>query len=179
MNLIDHLTDEHRQVEDLLDALGESEPGDERRELVDRLTTMLQNHMEVEERHLYPIVRATLGNEDAEEAEVEHSLARTGLDKLRELVDAPGFGAAVDMMRAGIDHHVSDEEEELFPQLREKAGRKVDDLDVARTGTMVRGGGDLEKLSRDEVYEQAKKAGIEGRSTMTKDQLVRALQDHR
>jgi hemerythrin superfamily protein len=175
VDIIEHLTDEHRLVEALLDQLADSEPGNERRDLVDQLARMLATHMAMEERHLYPLVRETLGDEEAEEAEVEHALARTGLVKLRELVDAPGFGAAVDMMRAGIDHHVSDEEEDLFPQLREQAGEALGSLDAERLDTMIRGGGDLETLSRDEVYQRAKDAGIEGRSTMTKDELVQAL----
>jgi|SRR5215211_8705117 len=39
------------------------------------------------------------------------------------------------------------------------------------------GGVDANK-SKDELYEDAKRAGIEGRSDMTKDELARALQKH-
>jgi cation transport regulator ChaB len=50
------------------------------------------------------------------------------------------------------------------PASRERPGR-------------TRGGVDLGK-SKQELYEDAKRAGIEGRSNMTKDQLARALQKH-
>ena len=35
--------------------------------------------------------------------------------------------------------------------------------------------GELERLSRDELYERAKAADIKGRSDMSKEELVRAL----
>jgi len=38
------------------------------------------------------------------------------------------------------------------------------------------GNGDLERLSKEELYERAKKADIPGRSDMSKDELVKALQ---
>jgi hypothetical protein len=35
--------------------------------------------------------------------------------------------------------------------------------------------GDLASMTKDQLYEEAKKADIEGRSDMTKDELVKAL----
>ena len=76
--------------------------------------------MEIEESQVYPQLEQ-VDNEIAEEANVEHGLVQ-GLDKLQELIGMPGFGAAVDMLKAGIGHHVEEEETEVFPQLREKLG---------------------------------------------------------
>jgi len=43
-----------------------------------------------------------------------------------------------------------------------------------------RGGkaGDYEDQTKAEVYKQAQKVGIEGRSTMTKGELIKALRNH-
>jgi hemerythrin-like domain-containing protein len=80
--------------------------------------------MEIEENILYPIVAKEVGAEDEEEAEIEHSLAREGLAKLAERVAKPGFGAAVEMLKAGIAHHVEEEETELLPELKSALSRE-------------------------------------------------------
>ena len=71
-----------------------------------------------------PAVREAVGQEDEEEAEVEHRLAREGLDKLNSLVDVPGFGAAVEMLKGGIMHHVEEEENELLPELKDRSAAR-------------------------------------------------------
>ena len=115
---------DHREAEKLFDKLAESDEGTTRQQLVEELTTKLTAHMELEETIIYPSVRESVGEEDEEEAEVEHGLAREGLKKLNELVDVPGFGAAVEMLRGGIMHHVEEEETELLPELKEAVSRE-------------------------------------------------------
>jgi iron-sulfur cluster repair protein YtfE (RIC family) len=172
VDIITHLTKEHREVEGLLNSLAESEPGAGRNRLIEELDRSLSVHMLVEEQFVYPIVERVIDKESETEAEVEHSLARDGLTKLHELADEPGFGAAVDMLKAGIAHHVKEEEEELFPELRQRAAADVEELDPERLETQVRADGQ----TRDELYEQARAADIDGRSNMTKDQLAQAVQ---
>jgi hemerythrin-like domain-containing protein len=115
---------DHREAEKLLDKLAESDEGSTRQQLVEELTTKLTAHMELEETIIYPSVRESVGEEDEEEAEVEHGLARDALQKLNELVDVPGFGAAVEMLRGGIMHHVKEEENELLPELKDAVSRE-------------------------------------------------------
>jgi iron-sulfur cluster repair protein YtfE (RIC family) len=118
------LRKDHREAEALIKRLEDSKsPGTRRRQTVDQLVAALTLHMEIEERLVYPLVRRELGEEEAKEAEVEHRLAREGLKKLVELVDAPGFGAAVDMVKGGIKHHVKEEESEMFPKLKQRVDR--------------------------------------------------------
>jgi hemerythrin-like domain-containing protein len=115
---------DHREAEKLLAKLAESEEGSERQQLVDELTTKLTAHMELEESIIYPSVREAVGQEDEEEAEVEHRLAREGLDKLNSMTEVPGFGAAVEMLKGGIMHHVEEEENELLPELKDAISRE-------------------------------------------------------
>jgi cation transport regulator ChaB len=65
-----------------------------------------------------------------------------------------------------------------------KDGKGPSDPQAARSGGAARRGGgrtyggvDASK-SKDELYEDAKKAGIEGRSDMNKAELAKALQKH-
>jgi len=115
---------DHREVADMLKTLESSKPGARRRSTVDKLTASLELHMDIEEREVYPLVEQYVGEEEAEEATVEHGLARTGLRQLNELVDEPGFGAVVAMLTAGIKHHVKEEEQEVFPELKRKLDRE-------------------------------------------------------
>ena len=56
MDIITHLTKEHREAEGLMASLSESEPGPARNALIRELETALAVHMAVEEQFLYPIV---------------------------------------------------------------------------------------------------------------------------
>ena len=114
---------DHREVEKLLDKLADSEEGSEREQMVTELVTKLSAHMEAEESIVYPPVREEVGDEDAEEAEIEHGLAREGLEKIQQMIEMPGFGAAVDMLKGGISHHVEEEENELLPELKDSMDR--------------------------------------------------------
>jgi len=114
---------DHREVEKLLDKLADSEEGAEREEMVAELTTKLTAHMEAEESIVYPPLKTEVGAEDEEEAQVEHRLAREGLQKVQQMVEMPGFGAAVEMLKGGISHHVEEEESQLLPELKESLDR--------------------------------------------------------
>jgi hemerythrin-like domain-containing protein len=117
------LKKDHREAEAMLKSLAASSPGARRKSTLDKLDSALRVHMTIEEREIYPLVAKLVGEEDAKEADIEHGLARDGLDKLQQLVDEPGFGAAVAMLTAGIKHHVKEEEHEMFPDLKKKLDR--------------------------------------------------------
>lgn len=172
---------DHRLVERLLDDIEKAKPA-ARPPLVEQLTTSLKAHMKLEEDVLYPVIATTLGDKTAHEAEVEHELAKTGLNKVRSLMpDAPGFVAALDMLRAGIQHHVKEEEGSIFLKLKQKLNatqkeRVAADMDTARARLGLPTRKDVgTKASRDELYQKAQKAGIPGRSTMTKEELATVL----
>lgn len=127
------LKKDHREVEVMLEALADSKPGARRQATEKRLATALSQHMRIEEDDIYPLVAKRVGEEEAEEADIEHGLARDGISKLEELVSKPGFGAAVAMLTAGIKHHVKEEEREVFPELK----RKLDRAGLAELGDKV------------------------------------------
>src|SRR5688500_12515512 len=115
---------DHREVKRLLTALAESEEGEEREELCEQVKSSLSLHMEIEERILYPAVKREIGAADEEEAEIEHRLARDGLSTMLGMISKPGFGAAAEMLKGGITHHVEEEETHLLPELKEKLERQ-------------------------------------------------------
>lgn len=128
MNVLDHLTEEHRKVETMLGELASSEPGTEREQTVTELEDALQTHMALEERYVYPLIKEHLGTEEFVGATNEHDSARKGLQEVRDLVDEPGFHGAVAALTAGIQHHVQEEEGEIFPKLRQEAASAIEEL---------------------------------------------------
>jgi iron-sulfur cluster repair protein YtfE (RIC family) len=119
------LRKDHREAEALLKRLESSKkPGPQRKETVAKLDAALKLHMSIEEKLVYPVAQRELGKEPVVEADVEHDLARDGMAKMRKLVSAPGFGATVDMVKAGIKHHVKEEETEIFPKLKRQLTRE-------------------------------------------------------
>jgi hemerythrin superfamily protein len=171
---------DHRQVEGLLKSLAGSKPGPDRQTMVDQLQGALDVHMQFEEGEVYPLVVQVMDQDTEEEAEVEHDLAREGLRKLKTMVDAPGFGAAVEMVTGGITHHVEEEEGEIFPKLRKRVDKGEKERLASDLMAAKRAAGlpaiDLRSASKEDLLKAAQAAGIEGRSSMTKEQLARALQ---
>jgi hemerythrin superfamily protein len=173
------LESDHRQVEKLLEQLAESEAGPERERLIGQLTASLQQHMQYEEQHIYPLTVELVGQEPAEEAENEHALTRDGMQELVNLAAAPGFGAAVAMLQGGIQHHVTEEESELFPALRERVAAEQQTA-LARTWLEAqRRGGFLEQslqqATKDQLFDIAQELGISGARSMTKADLKDAV----
>ena len=90
-------------------------------------------------------------------------------------------------MPGGKDPGPSVKDPELYEKLRDEGNSKEKSARIAnaaasssRSEVGRRGGegGDYEDRSKDELYDQAKKVGIEGRSDMSKDELIHALRDH-
>ncbi|MFN3217888.1 MAG: hemerythrin domain-containing protein [Acidimicrobiales bacterium] len=178
--MLNELESQHREVERVLAELAEAKEADEQRPLVEELAEMLSRHMEIEESDVYPELRA-FDAEMADEGVSEHDLIRDGLQNMQEMIGAPGFGAAVDMVESGISHHVEEEESEAFPLLRRELGLEGSGASrsSARSGGSGRSGsggsGGSDEPTKAELYERAKEKGIEGRSTMSKDDLAKAL----
>lgn len=84
------------------------------------------------------------------------------------------------------DHGPSIKDDETFEKLREEGASKEKAARIANAQAnddMEPGekGGErprYEDWTRDDLYEQARKVGIEGRSDMTKDELIAALREH-
>jgi hemerythrin superfamily protein len=118
---------DHRAVEQLFDAFERAEKDDLERKttLVQRACELLTIHAIVEEELLYPAARGALegdDKDDVDEAYVEHFLVKTLIDKFTQLrAGDDGFDATFKVLSENVNHHVEEEEKELFPELR-KAG---------------------------------------------------------
>jgi iron-sulfur cluster repair protein YtfE (RIC family) len=114
MNPITLLEKQHRKVERLLKQL-ENKP-DNASELLSELANDLAAHMIIEQEIFYPACK------EAEmdlvlEAYEEHAIAEIALKRLLATdPEAETFHARVTSLKELIEHHVEEEEKELFPK---------------------------------------------------------------
>ena len=126
MDVLAHLEEEHRKVEKMIARRESSSTGsDERRSVLAELGDSLATHMAVEEERVYPIVDEVLGSDKARDAQTEHDTSRDDMASMVDLVDSNDFLSALAQFKAGISHHVEEEEGEIFPQLRRDAGDQI------------------------------------------------------
>ena len=125
MDVLKHLEEEHRKVEKMIAKLETTSVANERRTILAELGDSLSTHMAVEEERVYPIIEEALGSDKAREAQKEHDTSRDDMATMVERVDSGDFASAVAQFKKGISHHVEEEEDELFPQLRQNAGDQI------------------------------------------------------
>lgn len=120
--IIELLKADHREVEDLF-AQFEKADDDARQQalLASRIGQALTIHAEIEETLLYPAILARRDEEGVEltcEATVEHGTLR-GLIAGMNGKDAsqPMIKAYVKVLKEYVQHHVREEEKELFPHV--------------------------------------------------------------
>jgi hemerythrin-like domain-containing protein len=178
------LEQDHRKVEQLFEQYEQT--GDPT--VVQQICTELKVHTTIEEEVVYPVVARDLpeGKDLEKEARKEHKEVEDAIKQIESLgYDAAEVDELMQTIIEGVNHHVEEEESEMFPKLRQELGDRLTELGeklaeakqqamrTAGSGSVVEG--DMTEMTKDQLYEQAKEAGIEGRSDMTKDELIEAL----
>lgn len=175
------LESDHRTVEDLFSKI-ERAKGSDRTPFITELAEALKGHMELEEQVVYPALEPVVGMEPITEGETEHQLARKTLADVERLApDDPGFGAALEALKAGIEHHVEEEEQEVFPKARSKGERALADMATPFMTKRLELGLPMEApalakaASKEELVAEAENVGVEDAKSMSKDELAKAL----
>lgn len=168
MDVLDQLIADHRRAESLVDGLIGSQPGPDREIRLSELEDALGMHIAIEERYLDPIVLRHLVLPEQSGLGRRHRRTREALAQLRRLVADPGFADAADALRADLTSHASEAENEVFPQLREKA-----QPDIAALGEPDEMAAEIraDLMTRAELEESARRAGIEGWYDMSERDL--------
>ena len=123
LNAIEMLKADHARVEDLFAAFKKLEDGDSP-EIVDIVTMAcleLMVHSKLEKEVFYPALQrlndAELSKQLAE-AEVEHESIDLLVEKLlTQSLDDEQYKANFTVVREFVEHHVKEEEEEMFPRV--------------------------------------------------------------
>jgi hemerythrin-like domain-containing protein len=160
---------DHRKVEDLFEQYESEKEGDEdnRRGIAQQICNELTVHTQVEEELFYPWLRENLDDmELVEEAQVEHNGAKELIAQIEtaEAVD-DHFNAMVKVLSEYIKHHVKEEEQEIFPEIRDRQ-EELDELGqamAARKEELMEELGMVDEAAESEEAEESETAGAQGR----------------
>lgn len=121
MDAIEMLKGQHREVESLFkkfDALGENATKS-KQSLFENIADALAMHATIEEKHFYPAVKAKRTEDILLEALEEHlGIKRVIADLLKLDSSNETFDAKVKVLKEQVEHHVEEEESDLFPKVR-------------------------------------------------------------
>ena len=125
--IIEELKQDHKRVKQAFreaEKLDAEEDGEELKAIVDQTCAELEVHARLEEEVFYPAAREVLKEEDLiDEAEVEHGSAKALIAQLREMgPDSEKYQATFKVLGEYINHHVKEEENEIFPGLEGRSG---------------------------------------------------------
>lgn len=130
---IELLKADHDEVEAMFneyETLIESGKTTERKTLVTRICNALTVHATMEEEIFYPAARraGTVDKDLVDEAAVEHQTLKDIIARLHAApVSDPLYDAGVKVLSEYTKHHVREEENELFPQMK-KSGEDLAEL---------------------------------------------------
>lgn len=124
MEITKALHKDHRQLMKLIRRINSSDDAAERKKLFPEFAELLARHSKAEEKVVYDALIKT-GEEDQEEmgyeGYTEHGLADSLLKKLKKDDDptAPEWSAEAKVMMEILEHHIKEEESEVFSQVKD------------------------------------------------------------
>ena len=183
MDAIELLTQQHRETEALFERFSDTSDESELLEIARTATSQLRWHTTIEEEIFYPAVRQQSEELEADVLEdlEEHHAVELLIDELEGLTpDDERFVPKFTVLSELVTHHVEEEEEEQFAQVRDAFGKsELDELGdrMAARYEELRGEAAADSSTKEELYQQAQKLGIEGRSQMSKRALAKAVRE--
>jgi hemerythrin superfamily protein len=156
MKATDLLKEQHKEVKDLFENVLDTEDAEERQTWMDEIVQKLQAHTQIEEEIFYPAIReeGEKGEKMILEALEEHHVVDLVMAELPSLdPEDERFEAKMTVLCELVNHHVEEEEKEMF-----KLARKLDKDELERLGERLEAR--FNELSGDEEEEEG---GEEGR----------------
>jgi len=197
MDIFDRLNQDHHSLRTQLDVTGKTHGNSaERQQSWKRLKVALQAHAEAEEQEFYSVLR----HKEATAHEAEHSIEEhEAIDELIVQLDNLGFDNAQWLNVFGrldhmVRHHLDEEEADLFPVAerlisdraadryaaayeRSKEGLASEMREDHRTVEEGVDARTYEARSLGSLQSLAAERAIDGRSGMSKSELISALRD--
>lgn len=124
---------DHREVKGWFKEFEKLEEDDEKQTLAAKICLALSVHAQIEEEIFYPAVRGEIDDDDLmDEAEVEHASAKQLIAEIQKMKAGDRlFDAKVIVLGEYVNHHVEEEESEMFPESRDS------DVDLKALGVKL------------------------------------------
>jgi iron-sulfur cluster repair protein YtfE (RIC family) len=127
---VEMLKADHKKVRNLFQQYQDA-PGAQKRPIAEQVFVELQNHAQLEEMIFYPAVDEDTDEEGqklVEEARQEHQMVKDLIAELRTLTDEAEFDAKFQELQQNVEHHVEEEESEMFPLAEVELDDELEDL---------------------------------------------------
>jgi hemerythrin superfamily protein len=179
------LVEQHREVDELLEQLANTDESetDERARLFETMKAKLLSHAKAEEKTFYVALQRAGEKGDAKHAKREHREIEAALKAVDECdYDDEQFLEKVEELADCVTHHVEEEEGEIFDSAAEAIS--VEHLDRIAEEFLAQQKEELaalglddgfDELTKQELLEKARDLDLEGRSSMTKEELISHL----
>ena len=182
MDALELLRKDHDKVRDLFEhfeSAKEAEDVDRMSSLQQQIFTELELHTTIEEEVFYPAAQEVGGEAEelVHEGVEEHHVVEVLMSEIRQLdPSADAWAAKMTVLIENVEHHAEEEEDELFPKLREAFGNEK----LAEMGEQLENAKRRHQhdgKSKQELYQEAQDKDVPGRSQMTKDELQDAVDE--
>lgn len=122
MHALELLKADHQKVQELFDQVKATENEKQHKQLYKKIRTELEAHTHAEEKVLYPALKKDEEFKDQVlEAIEEHMQVKTLIRDIERLADgSERFDAKLKVLIDNVEHHVEEEEDELFPQVESR-----------------------------------------------------------
>lgn len=130
MDAITLLKQDHKAVEALFKKFEKAGPNAHktRRNLAEEIIRELSVHAAIEEQFFYPAIRDSVPDVEStvlESLEEHHLVKLVAAELDRMEPDHERFVAKMTVLIESVRHHVKEEEQEMFPEVRKAMGRKA------------------------------------------------------
>ena len=113
------LRTDHQNVSKMFDQFEKTRSGDRKKAIADKICKELTVHAQIEEEIFYPAARGAIRDKDLlAEATVEHQSAKDLIAQIEGGGSGEMWEAKVKVLGEYIKHHVKEEHNELFPQVK-------------------------------------------------------------
>lgn len=121
-NIVEVLKQDHRSLDSLFEKIEATDEPDAKAALFEVINEEFEAHAKGEEKVVYPeMKRIPELNEKTEHSVEEHDEARELIKTIESLSpEDEKWESSVRKLQSEIEHHVEEEEEEMFPILEEK-----------------------------------------------------------